>query len=414
LSEAKTPFWRAIFGPRVEEKALSVSEGTWPADLFLAPTASGPSVTPASAMTVPTVSAAVGLISTTVGALPVKVFRKLAEGGKEVDPAHPAYELVHDQANPWTSASKLRETLTADALRHGNGFAYANRVNGRVVEFIRLDPNAVSIVFNTTTGEPAYRVAEGRGFRTYSFGDILHVAAPGYSPDGVSGVSPIHTAREAIGLALTLEAHAARLFGRGARPSGILKFPNKLTLEAATRIRDSWHGAHAGEASGRTAVLEEGGDFQALQFSSVDAQFAELRAFQIEEIARAFRVPSTMLGKLDRATWSNSEEMNRQFLTFCLMPWIKAWEAAFTRVLLSPADRSEISIEFVTDGLLQADTAKRAEAYSKLRSAGILTSNEIRALESRPAHPDGDTLTSPHVTTSPAPSSAPEGSIKDD
>lgn len=381
-----------------EEKALPYSgiaaPEPWLFDLFTGgASVSGVAVTPATAMRVPAVKAAVELISSTVGTLPAKVFISNDKGGKDADPDHPAYTLVHDDANEWTSAGKLREQLTMDALTHDTGgFAYVNRVNGKPVEFIRLVPGTVTVEIDALTGEPRYKVGEGKGQRVYSFRDILHIQAPG-------GIAPIHHAREAIGLALTLEQHAARLFGKGARPSGLLKFPNKLGPEVATRISQSWHAAHAGENTGRTAVLEEGGEFQALSFSSVDAQFAEMRTFQIVEIARAFRVPPSMIFEMSRATWSNSEEMNRHFLQFTLLPWLKAWEAGYRRVLLPAEERDGVTIEFITDALLSATTAQRAEAYSKFRSAGIMTANEVRALENLPALPDGNSLASPFTTT---------------
>ncbi|MHB2165737.1 phage portal protein [Alsobacter sp. R-9] len=385
------------FGRRkkIEEKAssgIAIPE-PWLSELFGAvPTLSGASVTPESAMRVPAVKASVELISSTVGTLPAKVFRRFPEGGKEAATDHPAYALVHDDANDWTSAHALRTQLTIDALLRGNGFAYANRVNGRIVELVRL--TGVEILVDDVTGEPAYRV-DGR---IYQRTEILHIAAP-VSFDGITGVSPVTLAREAIALALVLEQHAANLFGRGARPSGILRFQKALPAEVAARIRDAWHTAHGGSNSGKTAVLEEGAEFQQIAFNSVDAQFAEMRTFQTLEIARAFRVPPHMLFELGRATWSNSEQQNREFLQTTLLPWLRAWEAAYRRLLLTPEDRAEHSIEFVVDDLLRADTASRATAYAALRQAGVMTANEIRALENLPAHPDGDMLDNPAIAT---------------
>jgi HK97 family phage portal protein len=394
-------------------EAIEAKEFSFPEIFLGAPTLSGPVVTPSTAMRVPAVANAVTLISTVVGTLPSKVFSRDPKGGKSADNAHPAHALVHDQANAWTSAGKLREILTADALLHGNGYAYANRVRGRVREFIRLDPLSVTVVASDT-GEPVYRQGTGPNMRTFSYKDVLHIACPGVSHDGLTGTSPIHQAREAIGLALTLEQHAARLFGRGARPSGVLKFPSKLGPDSAARIRDSWHQAHAGEASGRTAVLEEGGDFQPLSFSSVDAQFAELRAFQIVEIARAFNVAPSMLQDMGRATWSNSEQANLAFLQLTLLPWLRAWEAAYRRTLLTPTERDQVSIEFVLDDLLRADTATRAQAYASFRAMGVMSANEIRSKENLPAHPDGDTLSNPFTDAGKPASSSSEGSVNAD
>jgi HK97 family phage portal protein len=365
-------------------------------------TISSQDVNPATAMSVPAVKAAVELISTTVGTLPAKIFERGAEGGKTVASAHPAYGLVHDDVNDWTSAGQLRALLTADALLHGNGYAYAVRVGGRVRELIRLDPRAVTVEVDDATGEPRYRVAEGSTQRLYAMADVLHVAAP-FSHNGITGVSVIEHAREAIGLALVLERHAARLFGNGARPSGVLSVAGRLTTEAAQRLAAAWKGSHAGDSAGGTAVLEDGATFLPITFNSVDAQFAEMRTFQIVEVARAFRVPPSMLYEMGRATWSNAETANREFLQHSLLPWLRAWEAAYRRLLLSPEERTAFSVEFVVDDLLRADTAQRATAYSQFRAAGVMTANEVRALENLPPLPGGDVLANPYTSSSTGP-----------
>ncbi|MGE3643252.1 MAG: phage portal protein [Beijerinckiaceae bacterium] len=380
----------------VEAKSLAAPE-PWLLTLFgAAETAAGVSVTPATAMQATPVAAAVALIAGTVGTLPAKVFAKL-ENGKEADDQHPAYALVHDDANEWTSAARFREILTTDALLHGNGFAFLNKVNGQPREFIRLDPAQTACLIDTRTGEPVFETTGTTGKRRYNFRDVLHI--PAFSLDGTSGVSPIHLAREAIALSIVLESHANKLFKNGARPSGVLRFPNKLGDAALKRLRDSWNAAHTGDNTGKTAVLEDSGDFKTLTFSSVDAQFAEMRAFQIYEIARAFRVPPHMLFEMGRATWSNSEEMRQHFLQFTLLPWLRTWEAAYRRVLLTPEEAKSYSVEFIVDDLLRADTGTRAEAYSKFVAMRAMTPNEVRARENMPAIEGGDTLANPYTTS---------------
>lgn len=380
-----------------------------PSDLLLevfgltSPVAAGIAVTPKSALSCPAVRCAVELIAGTIGTLPVKVFQSEDSGSKEVAPDHAASVIVHRDANPWTSAGALRAQLTIDALLQGGGYAFANRRDGRVVELIRLKPSAVTVEVDQLTGEPRYLLSDGAGQRTYGFADIVHIS-PLASLDGVTGEAPIRTAKEAIGLCLALEAHAARLFANGGRPSGILSFPQRLGNEVAKRIKASWQAATSGNKSGGTAVLEEGGSFTPLTFNSVDNQFAEMRAFQVVEIARAFNVPPTFLADFSRATWSNIQEANRQLVTFSLMPWFRGWEAAYRRVLLSDEDRqSGVTVEFVVDGLLQGNASDRAEAISKFRSAGVMTSNEARRLENLPAMAGGDKLENPFTTSGKTP-----------
>jgi HK97 family phage portal protein len=362
------------------------------------PTLSNVSVTPKSAMTVPAVASAVELIAEAVGTLPVKLFVRNAEG-KEADSAHPAFRLAHDEANDWTSAAELRTQLTRDALLYDvGGFALANRVGERVIEFIRLDPTAVTVKTDEATGEPFYVVREGKRNVRHHYRDILHIRA-------FDDAAPITRARNAIGLAMSLEQHAAKLFANSARPSGILKTGQK-NATALDNIKASWNAAFGSGNSGGTAVMPDDTEYQALTMSSVDAQFAEMRRFQTEEIARAFRVPPTMLFDLERGTWSNTEEMGRQFLTYTLRPWLDAWEWAYARVLLTAEERAERYFEFVTDDLLTVSFAQRAASYGQYRSMGAMTANEVRAGLNLPPLPGGDVLSNPYTTTTSAPPAA--------
>jgi HK97 family phage portal protein len=387
---------KAFLRGGTEQKSVPLSDSSIFEIFGAAPnTLAGPAINALTAMRVPAVACAATLIATAVGTLPVKVFSS-GDGGKRATPDHAAYRLVHSEANEWTSAGALREQLTADALLHDHGFAFANRVDGRVAEFIRLDPQSVTIKHDTATGEPIYVVGQGAGQKRYAFTDILHIAAP--------GGSPIKLAREAIGLALTLEQHAAKLFGNGARPSGILSTEKALGDDAKRKIKASWQGAYGHGGNGGTAILDEAMKFQGLTLTSTDAQFEEMRRFQIDEIARAFRIPPHLLFELSRATLNNSEEMGRAFLTLTLRPWLAAWEWAYARVLLSPEERAAGTyVEFITDALLSADTATRAASYAQFRSMGVMTANEVRARENLPPLPGGNVLQNPYTTTGPTP-----------
>lgn len=179
----------------------------------------------------------------------------------------------------------------------------------------------------------------------------------------------------------------------------MLRLASKISDAALARIRKSWSDTHGGsENSGRTAILEEGAEWQALSFNSVDSQFIELRQFQILEIARAFRVPPHMLFDLGRATWSNVESLGREFLVFCLQPMLRAWESALKRALLSPEERREYVIEFSEDDLTQASIADRAVAYSSLISSRVINPNEARKWERLPPYKDGEAFVNPNVT----------------
>lgn len=359
------------------------------------PTYSNISVTPKTAMQVPAVALAVQTIANAVGGLPVKLYVRNGKG-KEADPAHPAFTLVHDEANPWTSAAELRAQLTRDALLHDNGgFALAVRGgSGNVVEFLPLDPLTVEAKTDDASREPFYLVREGRKAVRYEYWDILHVRH--------DAGAPINLARNAVGLAIDLERHAAGLFANSARPSGILKISQRGDT-AIANMKAVWERTFGGRNSGGTAFLPEGTEYQALTMTSTDAQFLETRRHQVEEIARAFNVPPTMLYDLERGTWSNTAQMDQHFLNYSLKPWLEAWQWAYTRVLLKPEERRTHFFEFITADLMTVNPAERTEIYGKMVAMRAMTPNEVRAGLNMPALPGGDELANPYTTTSAPP-----------
>lgn len=363
-------------------------------------TASNVEVSSASAMRVPAVSCAVGIISEKIGDLPAKLYK---QGTKETAREHTAYKLIHDEANPFTSAAQLRRDLTLDALLRGDGYALVNRAaDGRPLEFNRLDPAKVQNDAEDD-GTPFYRVTVERGRQIrVEYPDMLHIQP-------IGGVSPIRLGREAIALAIAFERHIAGLFANGGRPSGVITAKKSLDAEAKKKLAASWFSTHSGTNAGGTAILDEEMGYEQLSTTLADAQFAENRVEQIREIARAFRIPPTMLFELTRGTWSNTEEMARQFYTMTLKPWLTAWAWAYARCLLTPDERTGLYVEFVTDDLLTTDFSKKATALGQYRSMGALTGNEVRAMLNMPAHPEGDSLSNPHITTTPATLTQAEG-----
>lgn len=372
-----------------DQKALSLTDPDALALFGTMPTTSGITISPGSAMRVPAVACAVGLISETTGALPFKFYDRAT---KEALTDHPVYRLVHDEANEWTSAAELREALTLDALLHGAGHAQVIRTaDGTPYELHRLEPAKVQ-KDQESDGEPFYRVSMETGTVRLSYRDVLRIEAFG-------GVSPITLGREAIALALSFEGHIGGVFANGGRPSGVIKSPKNLDVEAKKKLASSWFVSHSGSKAGSTAILDEGMEYQQLSMTLADTQFAENRLEQIREIARVFRVPPTMLFELSRGTWSNTEEMARQFMQITLKPWLTSWSWAYARCLLTPEERKEHYLEAVTDDLLTTDTAARATAYGQYRSMGALTANEVRAGLNLPPLPDGDKLENPYTTT---------------
>lgn len=386
----------SILSRLLTRKSLASPSDELEAIFGIGPTLSGASVTATEALKVPAVASAVRIISEAAASLDLAVKEIGPDGTERIVKGHPVLPLLRDQANDWTPGFELIRDLVIDALTCDVGaLAWVNRVNGKVVEIIHYRRGVMSVEFDQATGEPTYRlnsvVVPAR--------DVIHLRAP-------FGRCPLTLAREAIGVATVMERHAARLFGRGARPSGALKFPKGMGEESVKKARAAWRLTHEGEDSGgRTAILYDGAEFEALTFNSTDAQFLENRKFQILEIARAFRVPPSMLFELDRATWSNTEQMGREFLVYCLEPWLKALEGALRRALIPAEERARLVIRFDRDDLTRADLSTRATVINSLIASRTINPNEGRDWLGLPPRAGGDEFANPNITAagSPAP-----------
>lgn len=353
------------------------------------PVRSGMTVNSATALRVPAVAAAVGMIAEACGNLPFKLHDR---DTREAQKDHAAYALIHGEANPWTSAEEMREQLTRDALLTGHGFAQVVRNSeGQPQELHRIDPGAVSIETDAY-GEPSYKIRlQGGADTILPYTEVLHIST-------LDGISPIAHAKEAIGLALAAEQHLANWFGRSGRPGGYLATDEKLGAEEAQNILKAFQAGHTGEASGRPAIFDKGVKYHPVATSNTDAEFYRNRIEQIREIARAFRIPPSMIFELERGTWSNVEQMAQQFLTMTLRPWLKRWQAAYARVLLSSEDRRAFYVEAETKDLLTVDFAAQATAYSQYVAMRAMTPNEVRGGLNLPPMTGGDELSNPFTT----------------
>lgn len=388
--------WFRKPAPPVETKSLAAPD---PELLALFGISAGATaISGPAALRVPAVAAAVRVISEAAATLPIKVVR-VDEVGTETDATdHPAQALITGAANDWTASWEMVRDLVAQALVNDRGgLAYVGRSSdGRPIEIIQPQVGQIDVQFDVVTREPTYRLAG----RPIPATDIIHLRGP-------FDRCPVSLAAEAIGAAAAMEAHAGGLFARGARPGGIIEVPTDVPAEGVKSLLANWKATHDGaDKSGKTALLLNGAKWNAGVLTSTDAQFLENRKFQNIEIARAFRVPPSMLYELDRATWSNSEQMGKEFLTYCLEPWLRAVESAFGRALL--AGESGMRIVIDRDDLTRADLGARATAYSSLISARVLNPNEARAWEGLPPYQDGDTFINPAISTATPPSAAGE------
>ena len=220
--------------------------------------------------------------------------------------------------------------------------------------------------------------------------DVLHI--PGLGFDGLVGYSPIAMAKNAIGLAIATEEYGSKFFANGAAPSGVLEHPG--TIKDPQRVRESWMSQFGGsQNSGKIAVLEEGLKYTPISISPEQAQFLETRKFQINEIARIFRVPPHMLADLEKSSFSNIEQQSLEFVKYTLDPWVIRWEQSIQRTLLSPGEKKEYFVKFNVEGLLRGDYQSRMSGYATARQNGWMSANDIRELENLdriPAEEGGD------------------------
>lgn len=369
-------------------------------------TYSGSKVSEDSAMRVSAVNACIRVLAEDIGSLPLHIYRRLPGGGKERATDHKYYNLFRRAPNPQTTAMEWKEGAMANLALRGNHYSFKNRVRGNLIkELDPIHPDRVEVGVKSG-GDRIYRVTPINGMingrkvvspREYTDEEIFHI--PGLSFDGLVGRSVLADARESMGLALSTEQHGALLFGRGARPSGVLEHPSNLSGEAATRLRDSWDKNYGGiDNSGKTIVLEEGMKWNAITMDSDDAQFLETRKFQVVDIARFFRVPPHMIGELERATFSNIEQQSQEFLTHTLRPWLVRIEERINRDFLDNSE--EYFAEFMVESLLRGDLKARYEAYQVGITNGILNPNEVRDKENLNPREGGEKYLTPMNMTS--------------
>ena len=356
------------------EKRSTIGSNGWPVAL------SASAVTPTTAQSVSAVYACVQAIAETTASLPLILFRRGEDGDRERAADHPLYRVLHDQFNPEMTALEGREYLQASVLLKGNGFAKIVRgYDGQVRELWPLNPDNVQV--RRTPSGLVYEHSKEGTRATLLAHECLHLRHR-LGDDGVLGVSPIAAARGVVELAIAENQHGVSTFTNGAKLLGVLKFPGKLRPEQRQAIGASWASQHAGAANaGRTAILEEGVDFQALSMSLEDASWIEARKLSVIEVCRLFRCPPLIVQSMESANYSNSVELARQFVTMTLRRHLIAWEQAIAAKCLTDAGRRTYFAEHQVEGLLRGDSANRAAFYSSGISDGWMLRSEARKLE---------------------------------
>lgn len=342
---------------------------------------SGESINHDKALTLVTVYACVKIIAEGIAKLPLVVFER-SEDGKSRSPAvsgigADVYELLHYEPNEWQTSYEFREMIVGHAVLRGNGYAFINRVRGKVVELLPLHPDRVEVK-QRDNWTVYYEVRTSKGeIQEREREDIYHLR--GFGSDGITGLSPIQLHRQQLGETLAQQRHSAQLFGNRGMPGGVLEHPETLSTEAIERLQEQIDTKVGGESSGKTLVLEEDMKWHQVGLSSVDAQYLESRKFSRSEVATIFGVKPHLVGDLDRAIQSNIEEQSRGHVTDTLLPWIVRIEQGLRRDLLKPISR-DLFAKLVVEGLLRGSTKDQALWFEKMISLGIMTRNEVRAL----------------------------------
>ena len=286
----------------------------------------------------------------------------------------------------------FRETLMTHLLLWGNAYAQIIRNGkGEIIGLYPLMPNRMT-VDRDSNGQIIYQYQmqdsdahTGKsGSVTLRPSEVLHV--PGLGFDGLVGYSPIAMAKNAIGLSIATEEYGAKFFANGATPGGILEFPG--TVKNPESIRESWNKGFSGSNAHKVAILEEGMKYTPISISPEQAQFLETRKFQIDEIARIFRVPPHMVGDLEKSSFSNIEQQSLEFVKYTLEPWIIRWEQSLNRALLTEKEKPDYFVKFNVDGLLRGDYQSRMNGYAIARQNGWMSANDIRSLEQLDLIPD--------------------------
>ncbi len=353
---------------------------------FLGSSNSGKRVTEQSAMQMTAVYCCVRILSEAIAGLPLHLYRRTDGDGKEKAVDHPLYFLLHDEPNPEMTSFIFRETLMTHLLLWGNAYSQIIR-NGRgeILALYPLMPNHMSVD----------RDEHGQLFYTYQRSDdeaptmkgtmvildprdVLHI--PGLGFDGLVGYSPIAMAKNAIGMAMAAEEYGAAFFNNGASPGAVLEHPG--VMKDPEKVRDAWNRAFRGSGNAnKVAVLEEGMKYTPISISPEQAQFLETRKFQIDEIARIFRIPPHMVGDLEKSSFSNIEQQSLEFVKYTLEPWLIRWEQSMVRSLLSEEEKKTYFCKFNVEGLLRGDYESRMNGYAVGRQNGWLSANDIRQLE---------------------------------
>lgn len=390
---------KRFFGGR-DEQRLVVQTGNRPPWSYLPATTgvftnvgasdSGVNVTELSALTASAVYSCVQIISSTIATLPVRVLRA-DDGSAQRD--HAVYRLLASQPNEFMTPATFMTCMMSNLLLWGHCEAFIEKDELGVPVALYPLRSAVTRPVRTF-GELLYMTQIGTDMAYLTPDRVFSVV--NMTVDGITPISPIQEAKQAVGLSLALEKYAAKFFSNGGNVGGILTLPPGMKEDAVMNFVASWKKNYGGvENALKVAMLPEGYKFQSTTTEPEKAQALQARVHQVREVARIFRVPLHKLGDLERATFSNIEQQSIEFMADCIQPWAVRWEQEANRKLFLEREKPLLDVKFDLDALLRADTTARYAAYTQGRSGGWLSVNDIRRKEGLPPVEGGDDLLRP-------------------
>ncbi|HPU35047.1 MAG TPA: phage portal protein [Phycisphaerae bacterium] len=351
----------------------------------------GVQVSESTAMRLIDVYACVRVIAETMGSLPVSIYRRRPTGGADKVPDHPVTRLLTIEPNPDMTGQTMVETVTANCAISGNGYAVITPdMSGRPADLYPYQWTQVEPERDPETERIWYRVTTDDGeWMLLPAERVLHI--PGFSFDGLKGLSPIAHAAEMVGIGLATQEFLARFYGQGMNVGGVLEHPGKLSDKARANLIADLEAKGAGLAnSWRPLVLEEGMKFNRIPMPLRDAQTVEMLKLTRDQIAALFRVPPHMIANLERATFSNIEHQSLEFVKYTMLPWIVRWEREINRKLFTRREKEQgYYVKFNVEGLLRGDYKSRQEGLAIQRQNGIINADEWRELEEMNPIPDG-------------------------
>lgn len=343
-------------------------------------TVSGEAINNETALRIVTVYACIRVLAQSIASLPLVLYEETPTGRVEAE-SHSLHYLLGVEPNTEMDRHRFWVAIITGLMLTGNAYVQIVRNNaGQVVELYPMLPT-ITEPYRLPNGVLAFRTQQGQqagAWKTLPATDVCHFAL--LSLDGIRGMSPIHQAREALGLARAAEKAGAKLFGNGARPGGILKAPVDITAEQREQAKDSWKATHGGSNQGGTAVLAGDWEYQPLTLTPEDSQFIQTRAMQRTEICALYGVPPSMAGDTSRLSNNNHEQMSLSFVTDTLRPIISTLEGELNRKLMSQVGRKAGAyyVQFDLSERLRGDFVTQMKGYALGKQWGWYSTNDIR------------------------------------